>query len=615
MRILTNAVLLLAITASNAFGPNITSPAKARPKLTQLRASSSAVANLSSLTVPQLKERLKHHGCKVSGRKVELIERLEAAYALDSGNVVAEDSSDMPSIVNGATHVELDASFANDLRRLTMPQLKQLLKAQGCAVSGTKAELVERLAVAVAKHKRRDADVEQTQTPPKKQKNAGLDAEFDSIFEFNESNISSEATLTSETRSGFAEMKIPSPIKRKLNQIGFHQPTPIQQQAIPIALAGTDVCGLAQTGTGKTLAFGIPLVSKLFDGSANDARRNKSDVLRPKSISALVLAPTRELAHQISDELEKLTEGTSVKSYVVYGGVNIATHERKLERGVHILVATPGRLIDLVNRGALTLKETRFLVLDEADQMLDMGFAKDLGRIAQELPVERQTMLFSATMSREMANVANMYLKDPVKVEVAKSGMTADKITQEIHYLAKIDKMGKLTSLMSKHADERTVIFGRTKHGMEKLCQRLNHEGIEAVSIHGNKSQSQRDRAIKAFKAGDVKVLVATDVAARGLDIPQVKHVYNYELPDKAENYIHRIGRSARAGEDGAAISFCSPEEMGDLAAIEGLLGAAIPVASGAPWARQGVRRFRMDAGVQRQRRGQSNNDMRRRYR
>jgi ATP-dependent RNA helicase RhlE len=264
-------------------------------------------------------------------------------------------------------------------------------------------------------------------------------------------------------------------------------------------------------------------------------------------------------------------------------------------------VATPGRLLDLMRRGAVSLKNTRFLVLDESDQMLDMGFAPDLKKIANELPLQRQTMLFSATMSRRMAEVASIYLKDPVRIEVARSGMTADKITQEIHYITKVDKMSKLTSLMKKHVGERTVIFGRTKHGMEKLCQRINHAGIKATSIHGNKTQAQRDRAIQAFKAGDIKVLVATDVAARGLDIPEVKHVYNYELPDKAENYIHRIGRTARAGEDGASISFCSVEEMSDLAAIEMLLGGPIPVASGTPWTVQrGERTFRRGAGGQR---------------
>ena len=213
-----------------------------------------------------------------------------------------------------------------------------------------------------------------------------------------------------------------------------------------------------------------------------------------------------------------------------------------------------------------------------------MGFAPSLKKIVKQLPPKRQTMLFSATMNKSMAEVAKLYLTNPVRVEVARVGMTAEKITQEIHFIAKMDKMTKLTSLMKKHSGERTLIFGRTKHGMEKLCKRLNHAGINATSIHGNKSQPQRDRAIREFKSGESKVLVATDVAARGLDIPEVKHVYNYELPDQAENYVHRIGRTARAGKEGAAIAFCSEEEMGDLAAIEKVIGIQIPVASGSPW-------------------------------
>jgi ATP-dependent RNA helicase RhlE len=597
MRVPSNALLLLPLaTELYAFAPASICKKCRRPSPSSSNIDwhLHATADLSCLTVPELKERLKDQGCKVSGRKSELIERLDAAYALDTAVDVSIDDTDLfkpPAPTDAEDTASLYAS-SSALSRLTIPQLKKLLKAQNCA--------------AVSQHRRQHGNEKQIVASPNETADS-LDIEFDSIFD---SGDELNTPVADTATSGFADMNIPRPVLRRLDELGFKEPTPIQRDAIPVALNGVDVMGLAQTGTGKTFAFGIPLVSKLLDSSEHDARGKNS--ITPKSVSALVLAPTRELANQIAGELENLTEGSPIKTYKVYGGATISTQERRLERGVHILVATPGRLLDLMRRGAVSLKDTRFLVLDESDQMLDMGFAPDLERIASELPLQRQTMLFSATISRRMVEVTNLYLKDPVRVEVARSGMTADKITQEIHYITKMDKMSKLTSLMKKHVGERTVIFGRTKHGMEKLCQRINHAGIKATSIHGNKSQAQRDRAIQAFKSGDIKVLVATDVAARGLDIPEVKHVYNYELPDKAENYIHRIGRTARAGEDGASISFCSAEEMSDLAAIEALLGGPIPVASGTPWTVQrGERIFRRGAGGQRQKRSGGNNSQR----
>ena len=446
---------------------------------------------------------------------------------------------------------------------------------------------------------------------------ASLDSEFDSVFgsakqkappstvsvnddadtsspntsPSNSNGSDNDATTTpsqkAQPSNGFSDMNIPRPVLRQLAKMNIKEPTPIQRESIPIALEGTDVMGLAQTGTGKTLAFGVPLISKLLDGGEHDARGKNA--LKPKGVSALVLAPTRELANQIADQMRSLTEGTPVSTMVVYGGVRLGTQANKLRNGVHILVATPGRLIDLVERDALSLRDARFLVLDESDMMLDMGFAPSLKKIVGMLSPSRQTMLFSATMNERMAEVAQFYLERPVRVEVARSGRTADKVTQELHYLQKMDKMTKLLSLMNEHEGERTLVFGRTKHGMEKLCRRLEHAGIRATSIHGNKSQPQRDRAIRDFKSGARTVLVATDVAARGLDIPEVKHVYNYELPDQEENYVHRIGRTARAGKDGASISFCSPEEMNYLAAIEKVIGMQIPVVSGSPWGRSGA--------------------------
>ncbi|MGY9011497.1 MAG: DEAD/DEAH box helicase, partial [Rhodobacterales bacterium] len=334
---------------------------------------------------------------------------------------------------------------------------------------------------------------------------------------------------------------------------------------------GRDVMGLAQTGSGKTAAFGLPLVTRMLEFNNMPA---------PKSVRGLVLAPTRELAKQISDMLTQLVQKTHLKVSLVVGGVSINMQIKRLQRGTDLLVATPGRLIDLMDRRALNLSETSFLVLDEADQMLDLGFIHALRRIASVLPAERQTMLFSATMPKQMNELAQSYLKNPKRVEVDPPGKAVDKIVQSIHFVAKSEKTGLLVELLEKHRDELALVFGRTKHGSEKLMKQLTAKGFVAGSIHGNKSQGQRDRAIAAFKAGEIKVLVATDVAARGLDIPAVRHVYNYDLPNVPENYVHRIGRTARAGADGAAIAFCSPEEMDELKAIQKAMGVPIPVAS-----------------------------------
>ncbi|MBP06705.1 MAG: DEAD/DEAH box helicase [Marinovum sp.] len=304
----------------------------------------------------------------------------------------------------------------------------------------------------------------------------------------------------------------------------------------------------------------------------------------PKTARGLVLAPTRELAKQISDTLTQLAHKTPLKVALVVGGASINIQIKRLQRGTDLLVATPGRLIDLLDRRALSLADTSFLVLDEADQMLDLGFIHALRRIASVLPAQRQTMLFSATMPKQMNELAQSYLKNPKRVEVNPPGKAVDRIVQSVHFIAKSEKTSLLIELLDKHRDELALVFGRTKHGSEKLMKLLTAKGFVAGSIHGNKSQGQRDRAIAAFKAGEIKVLVATDVAARGLDIPAVRHVYNYDLPNVPENYVHRIGRTARAGADGAAIAFCSPEEMDELKAIQKAMKTSIPVASGRPW-------------------------------
>ncbi|MGA9251544.1 MAG: DEAD/DEAH box helicase [Roseobacter sp.] len=375
--------------------------------------------------------------------------------------------------------------------------------------------------------------------------------------------------------SDFDMMDLPPKLVARLKDMGLTDPTPIQKQAIPHALNGRDVMGLAQTGTGKTAAFGVPIVAQMLALEGRPA---------PKSARGLVLAPTRELATQISQNLRAFAQKTALKVTMVVGGQSINNQIRQLERGVDLLVATPGRLLDLMDRRAVRLDETVFLVLDEADQMLDMGFIHDLRKIAQVLPSERQTMLFSATMPKQMNELAQSYLRRPIRVEVSPPGKAADKVTQEVHFIAKAEKAALLIEMLDKHREERALVFGRTKHGSEKLMKSLVKAGYAAGSIHGNKSQGQRDRAIAAFKSGEIKVLVATDVAARGLDIPDVKHVYNYDLPNVPDNYVHRIGRTARAGKDGAAIAFCAPDEMGELKAIQKTMGVAIPVGSGRPW-------------------------------
>ncbi|MCZ0812130.1 MAG: DEAD/DEAH box helicase [Pseudomonadota bacterium] len=374
----------------------------------------------------------------------------------------------------------------------------------------------------------------------------------------------------------FQEMGLPGPLVKKLAALGITEPTPIQERAIPFALDGSDVMGLAQTGTGKTMAFGLPLLSQLMEEHGKP---------EPKSVRSLILAPTRELAGQIRDSLMPLVKDTPIKVGLVVGGASIGAQIKRLERGTDVLVATPGRLLDLLERRALRLDATRFLVLDEADQMLDLGFIHALRKIAGLLPPERQTMLFSATMPKQMEEIASSYLTHPKRVQVSPPGKAADKVTQVVHFIAKSEKPELLIELLNGHRDELALVFGRTKHGSDKLARRLEQAGYAVAAIHGNKSQGQRERALRSFRSGEVRVLVATDVAARGLDIPDVKHVYNYDLPNVAENYVHRIGRTARAGRDGAAVAFCAPDEMGELKDIQKAMGISIPVASGRPWA------------------------------
>jgi ATP-dependent RNA helicase RhlE len=357
-----------------------------------------------------------------------------------------------------------------------------------------------------------------------------------------------------------------------LRRTGFTRPTPIQNKAVPIALAGHDILGLAQTGTGKTLAFGLPLMDHLLAEQRRPA---------PRTARALILAPTRELVNQIAVSLGQLAEGTRLGVATVVGGQSIHRQIGVLSRGTDILVATPGRLIDLMDRGAVDLRPVRHLVLDEADQMLDLGFIHALRKIAPRLGTPRQTMLFSATMPKQIEELSRAYLTNPRRVEVAPPGQTPERITQSVHFVDKAEKPARLREILSRDADALTLVFARTKHGAEKLMRGLVADGFNATSIHGNKSQGQRDRAIGAFRAGTVTTLVATDVAARGIDIPGVAYVVNYDLPEVPDSYVHRIGRTARAGRDGEAIALCAPEEADLLRQIEKLMKTEVPSAGG----------------------------------
>ncbi|MEJ8561443.1 DEAD/DEAH box helicase [Yoonia sp. GPGPB17] len=373
-----------------------------------------------------------------------------------------------------------------------------------------------------------------------------------------------------------------------LKEQGITDPTPIQTQAIPHAMNGRDVMGLAQTGSGKTAAFGLPMIHALMKAGVKP---------NPKTARGLILAPTRELAKQIADNLTAYTKGSHLKVALVVGGAGIVAQTKRLAGGVDLLVATPGRLIDLLDRRAVRLDETIYLVLDEADQMLDMGFIHALRRIAPLLAKDRQTMMFSATMPKLMGELANTYLTDAVRVQVNPPGQAVKKINQSVHFVAQAAKTDLLIELLDKHRDELAIVFGRTKHGCEKLYKVLEKKGFAAASIHGNKSQGQRQRALEAFKAGKTRVLVATDVAARGLDIPDVRFVYNYDLPNVAENYVHRIGRTARAGADGSAVALVAPDEMIELQDIEKAMKETIPVASGRRWDIQPGQKKRPNGG------------------
>jgi ATP-dependent RNA helicase RhlE len=368
--------------------------------------------------------------------------------------------------------------------------------------------------------------------------------------------------------NSFAAFGLAEPITRALAQQNYITPTPIQVQTIPVVMRGRDVIGIAQTGTGKTAAFALPILHRL-SSEPRRAHRMRCRVL--------VLAPTRELSAQILDSFNTYGRYLRVGTALAIGGVSIGPQVRALTAGVDVLVATPGRLLDLVQSRALGLDQVETLVLDEADRMLDMGFIHDIRKIVARLPVKRQTLFFSATMPQAIAELAGDMLRDPVRVAVTPVATTAERIDQRIIHLDRAAKPAALADLLRHQSIERALVFTRTKHGADKVVRGLAKAGIAAQAIHGNKTQPQRERVLAAFRAGHVRTLIATDIAARGIDVDGISHVINYDLPNIAESYVHRIGRTARAGAAGTAISFCAADEVAHLRAIEKLIRTAIP--------------------------------------
>lgn len=367
----------------------------------------------------------------------------------------------------------------------------------------------------------------------------------------------------------FENLNLVEPILKALQEEGYETPTPIQGKAIPIVLNGKDLLGCAQTGTGKTAAFSIPIIQKLYERDRSKGRRD---------IKALVLTPTRELAIQINESFEAYGRYTGVNHVVIFGGVSQVPQVETLKKGVDVLIATPGRLLDLVGQGLVHLDTLDYFVLDEADRMLDMGFIHDIKRILPLLPKKRQTLFFSATMPPEIAKLADTILCQPEKVAVTPPASTVDMIEQSVYYVEKADKKDLLIELLRNSEIESALVFSRTKYGADKISRFLNKAGISADAIHGEKSQTARQRALANFKEHKIRVLVATDIAARGIDVEELGCVFNNDLPEVPETYVHRIGRTGRAGRSGVAVSFCSSEELPLLKDIQKLIGKMIPV-------------------------------------
>ena len=368
----------------------------------------------------------------------------------------------------------------------------------------------------------------------------------------------------------FKDLDIIEPIQKALAEAGYINPTPIQEQSIPSLLNGKDFLGCAQTGTGKTAAFAIPVLQNIVQN------KKKSD--KSRTIKALILAPTRELAIQIEENFALYSKHINIKNTVIFGGVSQKPQTRILGEGVDVLIATPGRLLDLINQKYIDLSNVKHFVLDEADRMFDMGMVHDVKRIIAKLPKVRQNLLFSATMPSEVKSLVNSILKNPVKVEVAPVSSTIDTITQGVYFVTKKDKRSLLVHLLKDESIKSLLVFSRTKYGANNIVKDLTKTGTESQAIHGNKSQNARQLALSNFKEGKIRVLVATDIAARGIDVDGLTHVINYDLPDVPETYVHRIGRTGRAGHSGIAISFCDADEKSALKDIEKTIGKSIPV-------------------------------------
>jgi ATP-dependent RNA helicase RhlE len=367
----------------------------------------------------------------------------------------------------------------------------------------------------------------------------------------------------------FKSLHLTDPILRSLKEEGYSKPTPIQSQAIPVALKGTDLLGCAQTGTGKTAAFAIPILENLSKNKNRDRNRN---------IRSLIVTPTRELAIQIDDSFQSYGRYTGLNTAVIFGGVNQKSQVKKLKQGVDILTATPGRLLDLMNQGFISLSNIEIFVLDEADRMLDMGFIHDIKKLLAVLPKKRQNLFFSATMPNEIVKLSNSILHNPVKIEVTPENPTVEAIQQGIYFVDKGNKKNLLVDVLLDSDIKSALVFTRTKHGANKVVKLLNGRNIQAEAIHGNKSQSARQKALGNFKDQKTRVLVATDIAARGIDVDELQYVINYEIPNIPETYVHRIGRTGRAGADGTALSFCDAVEKDYLRDIEKLIGKKIPI-------------------------------------
>jgi len=375
----------------------------------------------------------------------------------------------------------------------------------------------------------------------------------------------------------FQDLKLIEPISKALQEEGYTTPTPIQANAIPIILERRDLLGCAQTGTGKTAAFAIPMLQLLHSNPINRSERSR--------IRALILTPTRELAIQIGESFTAYGRHTSVKSTVIFGGVGQKPQTDAIQRGVDVLIATPGRLIDLINQGFIKLNQLEFFILDEADRMLDMGFVHDVKKIIKLLPAKRQSFFFSATMPPAIVTLANTILTNPAKVEVTPVSSTADTIRQSVFFVDKSDKNSLLLHILKDTSIATALVFTRTKHGADKVVKVLRKAGVTSEAIHGNKSQNARQTALKNFKTQATRVLVATDIAARGIDVDDLTHVINYEIPNIPETYVHRIGRTGRAGAKGTALSFCDLEEKAFLRDIHKLISKNIPVVQDHPFA------------------------------